>query len=222
MCAGQLEDIYRSMENMDPVTYEALTSQFKSQSKLLEDVGEKWNMPLLAEDAKYYQQEPEVGMGRATAIGASIYAPYAAEAAYPAMAEWMYGAATPGVAQGGQQAAMLAAQTGDFGAYGLGKTMEAANYAKQSGIVDMASGLLSGGGAKGMSGSQKVGQQMLMGQALGAMNPQQPPQPMMAPPKQQGPQEPLPQPYSMNSLDQKPPWMSPEEWERMKRTRGGY
>lgn len=203
--------MFRSMENLDPVTHELLTSQFTSQSELLEDVGAKWNIPILEEDAKLYQENPELGMGRASAIGLSIYAPYAAEGVWGAMAPAAYDAMVPAV--GAEQAGMLAAQTGDFGAYGLGKTMEAANYATQSGLAQSMGGLLSGGGA---AGTNKQLQNLMVNQGMGLMNPQQEQAPPPNPPRPPQKIEPLPDPYGTNSLSGPPPGMTREEWLRRK------
>jgi hypothetical protein len=141
----------------------------------------------------------------------------AAEAA-PAMTA-AYSSLLPGV--GAEQAAALAAQTGDFGLMGLGKTMEAAGSAQglnplQAMASKGAGGLLGGG----MSAGGAAGTKALMGQmGAGLMQPQQPPPMPQGRPPQQAPQEPLPTPYgpggnSLGLLGK--PQMSEEEKRRLR------
>jgi hypothetical protein len=127
--------------------------------------------------------------------------------------------AVPGA--GKEQTSMLAQQTGDFGAYGLGKTMEAASTAQGLSPLQQFAGQYGGkalgllGGAGGNMADAKKAEMMKMG--MGLLEPQQPQQPMPQPmPRQQAPQEPLPLPYT-NSLQGPPPGMSMQEWEKLKR-----
>jgi hypothetical protein len=162
----------------------------KNDSRAVESVAKKWNMPWLEQEAHGNVSDPAKGMGKAsTAAGLGFLG--------AGVGNWLggagaYGAATPGVSQGSQQAAMLAAQTGEFGGYGLGKTMEAASIAQelpwyQSMMGNMGGGMLSGG----KSGS--AAQRYAMNQASDMMQPQQ--QPMPPPQPLQHPQEPMRNPY---------------------------
>jgi hypothetical protein len=125
-----------------------------------------------------------------------------------------YSALLPGV--GAEQAAALAAQTGDFGLMGLGKTMEAAGSAQglnplQAMAAKGAGGLLGGGASAGSAAGAKA----LMGQmGAGLMQPQQPPPMPQGRPAPQAPQEALPTPYGPggNSLG----LMSEEEKKRLR------
>lgn len=114
-----------------------------------------------------------------------------------------YDAMVPGI--GSQQAQMLAAQTGDMGAYGLGKTMESAGYAKdlpwQESIKGQGAGLLSGLGRPGPMGD--MGRRMMMNQGMGMLQPEQPMQ--APPPPRYEPPPPQPPPYL--SEDEKRRWM---------------
>lgn len=72
----------------------------------------------------------------------------------------------PGVAAGGEQAAMLAAQTGEFGAAGLGATAEAA--ATAAGVEGLSgAAALGGAGAALGTAIPVIGGAMLLGGALG-------------------------------------------------------
>lgn len=77
MCAEGLEKFFENMEKIDPLMHDATTRHFEQGSKAMESLGERWNMPLLANDARLYQDDPEKGLGRASAITASFMAPYA-------------------------------------------------------------------------------------------------------------------------------------------------
>ena len=100
-----------------------------------------------------------------------------------------YGATVPGVSQGSAQAALLAEQTGPFGAYGLGKTMQAASGAEG---LSTGQGLMGKYGGNFLSniGGQK-GQKFAMDQGLKMMQPEQP---QMAPPQRYQHQEQQQQP----------------------------
>lgn len=189
-------------EKWDPITPQLIEGAFKNDSRAMESLGKKWNIPQLEQDARYNQQNPEEGIAnasKATALGflgAGIGNLFSGAGAY--------GAATPGVSQGSQQAAMLAQQTGDFGAFGLGKTMQAASGAQglnplMANFANNAGGLLSGG----KNGA--FAKRMAFNQGMNLMQPQQPPMPPPPPPQQQ-PQQQMPMPY-----------MSEEEKERLRR-----
>jgi hypothetical protein len=77
MCAEGFEKFFENMEKLDPALHEATTRHFEQGSKGMESLGERWNMPLVADDARLYQDDPEKGLGRASAITASFMAPYA-------------------------------------------------------------------------------------------------------------------------------------------------
>lgn len=123
---------------------------------------------------------------------------------------------------GSQQTAALAQQTGDFGAYGLGKTLDASSGAQ--GLNGFQQGASQYGG-KALSlldraatnyGDPKTQQLMKLGQGL--LSPQQQPRQMpMRPPVQGGPPQPLVQPYGSNSFD---PSTLTEEQKRMLRQKG--
>lgn len=220
MSAGIIEDmdqIWRGMEQIDPLAFEASKSLVQNDSKIIEGVSRGLGADIVADEAQYNQDHPGEGLAKAS-IGAGLFfLPQAISGAWEAAAPSVYGAAT---GTGAEQAALLAAQTGEFGAYGLGKTMESAAYAggQGSGLMNTAGGLLSGGGAG--VGSKGMSQQMMTRMGLDMMNPQQPQQPMMAPPpRQQSSLEPLQMPYG-NSLLGPPPGMTREEWERRKRMKG--
>lgn len=105
-----------------------------------------------------------------------------------------YQAAVPGV--GSQQAGLLAQQTGDFGAYGLGKTMEAAAGADGLSAWQQALGNYGGKAASlaGKNGPDAAKAYMKSQQISGLMNPQQPQMQQPARPMQ-GQAEPLANPY---------------------------
>jgi hypothetical protein len=108
--------------------------------------------------------------------------------------------AVPGV--GSEQAGLLAQQTGDFGAYGLGKTMESAASADGLSAMQQAMGNYGGKAmellGKGGDASQKFAKAQ---QVMGLLNPQQQRQPMpmgAPPPRQQADTGPLSTPYQSN------------------------
>jgi hypothetical protein len=132
--------------------------------------------------------------------------------------------AVPGA--GSEQAGLLAKQTGDFGAYGLGKTMEAAAGANGLNPVQQMLGQYAGKsmGLLDQAGNAAAKVQKAQ-QVAGLLSPQQPqaaPQQPMRP-QQQGQPEPLPMPYS-NSKQQLPPGVNPatltEEQRRALRMQG--
>lgn len=76
-----------------------------------------------------------------------------------------YGAATPGVSMGSQQAAMLAEQTGAFGAEGLAATAAAAEGAAGAGAAGAGAGL-AGAGATLSAALPWVGGALMLGKAF--------------------------------------------------------
>ena len=108
--------------------------------------------------------------------------------------------------------------TGPGSGQGMGQTLANFGANEVQGFTQMLKnnpmGLLSGGN------KSDVMAKMQMGMSL--MQPEQPQQPMPAPPPRQAPQGPLNMPYggSLNSMDMPPPGMSMEEWMRMKQMRG--
>jgi len=122
------------------------------------------------------------GMALGPAVGAS--APGVAGAAGTAggigtkVANAAYGA-LPGMQAGGQQAAMLAAQTGQFGVPGLLSTGAAASGAQ--GISPVAASMFNFG-AKASLPSASGSQMQQLAMANNMMRPQQPQQQAMAPP----------------------------------------
>jgi hypothetical protein len=128
-----------------------------------------------------------------------------------------YDTMVPGV--GSQQAAMLAEQTGPFGAEGLAKTMQAASKAEGMNPMSRMWGEYGGKALANYSrgSGNKLADQMAQKMGGGLLDGgQQQPMPQQPPPRQQAPQGPLPTPYT-NSLQGPPPGMSWEEWERLKR-----
>jgi hypothetical protein len=114
--------------------------------------------------------------------------------AQDAFMQGAYRSLVPGA--GSQQADMLAQQTGDFGSYGLAKTMEAANSAQG---LSSAQQLATKGLANylGANGSSKVGDMALKMGGQNLMQQPQQQQPMQSRPAPQGQQEPLPQIYGV-------------------------
>jgi hypothetical protein len=175
---------------------EIVEESMKMDSRGIESLAKKWNLGGLEQEAHGNVSNPAMGIGKAsTAAGLGFLG--------AGFGDWIsganaYGAAVPGVSQGSQQAAMLAAQTGEFGAHGLGKTMQAASIANelpayQAAMANMGGGLLSGG----KSGAAT--QRYAMNQAMDMMQPQQP---MQAPPQPlRYQQEPMQNPYGQQQFD---------------------
>lgn len=198
MSTAKMAKYLENTEEWDPITPQIIESIFKNDSRAMESLGKRWNIQPLEDEARYNQQNPEEGIAnasKATAmgfLGAGIGNALGGASAY--------GAATPGVTQGGQQAAMLAAQTGEFGGYGLAKTMEAAASAQGLPWYSQAAGQ----GAGLLSGTSPAQSRMMMNQGMSMMSPQ--PQAPQAPP----PPRPQQQPPMMVS-----PYMTEEEKRRM-------
>jgi hypothetical protein len=215
MCYGQLGELWEKSDEHIPGMKE-MAKQMEFDSRGMESLGERWNLPWLAEEARSNQEKPSEGIAKASVatgsgfLGPLIGAWMGGGSAAPTYVDQVgnaydgsmagsslgasggllsstaaYEAAVPAMNQ--QQAAMLAAQTGDFGPYGLGKTMQAGSGAKGlTGFQRVASntggGLLSGGAGGGGGGNSK--------DIMNLMRAQQ----MMQPPQQQAPPPaPLPQ-----------------------------
>lgn len=111
------------------------------------------------------------------------------------IANTAYRSMVPGV--GSQQADMLAAQTGPFGPYGLGQTMQAASGAQGLSPAQSLYGQYAGKLMSGV-GSAK-GKQLALQMGMKALAPQQPRAMPQGAPAPQGQQQPLSNPYQ-NSL----------------------
>lgn len=183
MSTAKMAELLEKTEKWDPITPQLIQSAFKNDSRAMESLGERMNFAPLAEHARYNQQNPEEGIAnasKATALGF-----LGAGLGNVVGGAGAYGAATPGVTQGSQQAAMLAQQTGEFGMPGLLKTMEAAGSAQGLPMYEQAIGK----GAGLLSNMKPAQQRYLMNQGMNLMQPQQPPEqpppPMYQPPQQQ-------------------------------------
>lgn len=196
MSTAKMAEYLEKTEKWDPITPRLIESQFKTDSRGMESLGKRWNIPQLEKDARYNQQNPEEGIANASKatglgfLGAGLGNLMGSAGAYQA--------AVPNV--NSQQAAMLAQQTGEFGGYGLGKTMQAASGAQGmnpmlSAFSDKMGGLLSNPEAKRFAMNQ-------------GMNMMQPQQPQMAPPPPR--YQPTQQQPPMN------PYMSEEEKMRLR------
>jgi hypothetical protein len=207
----KMAQTWEGMEDIDPLAYELSKSLVKNDSQLIEGAANGLGWDWLAQEAQYNQDNPGEGLAKASLAAGAIMAPQGAAGLWNAAAPTAYGAAT---GTGAEQAAMLAAQTGEFGAFGLGKTMEAAAYAggNGSGLMNAAGGLLAGGGGKGTSNL------LMQNMGMNLMNPQQPQQPQpMAPPPRPQQIEPLNTPYGPNGNSMGlPPPMTEEEKRRLR------
>lgn len=130
--------------------------------------------------------------------------------------------AVPGV--GSQQAGLLAQQTGDFGAYGLGKTMESAASAEGLSGFQQALGQYGGKAMSllGKNGPDAAKAYMKSQQMSGLLNPQQQqqPQPMPMQRPQQAQLEPLTNPYGDGGNSMGLLGMSEEEKKKYLRAMG--
>ena len=107
----------------------------------------------------------------------------------------LYGAAIPGLTAGSEQAAMLAAQTGEFGAPGLGSTMQAASGAEGLSPLESMAGKYGGNFMRNIGGN-KFAKRFALNQAQGLLSPpQEKPMPQRMPQGQQQPFEPVQMPY---------------------------
>lgn len=190
LAAGGEGGVAADAANSAPGAYEALTAEQIAQNLAPVTMGENVGLlaggtPETASSLAMQSATPQAGgLLNSLAQGKQL----AMNQAYRAM--------VPGV--GSQQADMLAAQTGDFGAYGLGQTMKAASGAQGLSPMQSTMGQYGGrimsnlGGAKGKSLALQQGMKLAM--------PQQQQRPMpSAPPAPQGQQQPLTNPYQ-NSL----------------------
>jgi hypothetical protein len=103
---------------------------------------------------------------------------------------------------GTQQADMLAAQTGDFGGYGLGQTMKAAAGAQGLSPYQQIAGQYGGNLLNSVSGvgSSGAGRSMALEMGKNMLTPQRQPMPQGAPMRGGGSEAPLTNPYGQNSL----------------------
>lgn len=189
MCYDRLGEILNKTEKYDPITPALLKKTMAQDSRSVKQLADRWNWDWLGNEAQSNIEKPEEGIAKASvATGLGFLGAGAGNALQGAGA---YGAAVPGVSQGSQQAAMLAAQTGEFGAHGLGATMQAASGAEGLGLMGQYGGQLGGNFLQNASGD--MGRRYAMKQATGLMGePQQPPPP---PPPPMRPQEPVMSPY---------------------------
>lgn len=185
MSTAKMAELLEKTEKWDPLTTQLIEGVFKNDSRAMESLGERINYAPLAEHARYNQRNPEEGI--ANASKATAFGFLGAGLGNLMGSAGAYQAAVP--AMNSQQAAMLAQQTGEFGGYGLGKTMQAASGAQGmnpmlSAFSDKAGGLLGNSGAKRYAFNQ-------------GMDMMQPQQPMQAPPppQRQPPPQPLMSPY---------------------------
>ncbi len=189
MSDGYYDKLAQTLDNTekwDPITPGLIKKIFKTDSQNMSRIGNAIGWDRLEQDAKWNADNPSQGVARAaTATGAGFAGAGIGNLLGGAGA---YEAAIP--AAGSEQSAMLAAQTGDFGAYGLGKTMQAASTAdglpwyEQAG-AKYGGNLLSNVGKAGNQYAKKY----TMDQAMGLMNPQQPQMPQRMPQGQQQPYE---------------------------------
>lgn len=165
----------------------------------------------------------EAAAAAAAEGGGGLLAGAATEKAGEGLMGAAYNAMVPGT--GSAQSAMLAEQTGAFGLDGLAKTMQAASGAQGLSPMQAAMGNYGGSALANLSAGGKAGAGPMAAQM--GMQMMQPPQqqPMpMSPPRQQGPMEPLPNPYGqglLNSMDGPPPGMTMEAWMELKRRKRG-
>lgn len=181
-------------------------------SQNLKHLAQMWNLPWLEEEAARNEKNPGRAITKAAEYAAAGYLGGLYGGLYDTAGA--YAAATPALKATGEgsQAAMLAAQTGDFGAQGLAATAASGGSPYADALAKLASG----------SGSTSGGKQLAMQMGLQQMQPQQQQQPMAPPPRQQAPAEPLPTPYGPNGNSTG--LLSLQEIERRKRLglMGGY
>jgi hypothetical protein len=194
----------------------------ETDSENVGSIFDKWGWDGAAQEAKRNEERPSEGIAKASvATGLGFLGAGAGNWLGGAGA---YEAAVP--AMNSQQAAMLAAQTGEFGGYGLGQTMRAASGAQglsgfQSGLANTGGGLLSGGLSGGGGAGSKNMMQLM--QAANMVSPQQQPQ-MPAPLPRQGQMPALDtgsQGYQpMRGMSSMPRYMTEEEKKRYRMMRG--
>lgn len=218
MCYENLEDTWNdTIGKYDPLTARIAEKVMETDSKMVEGVARKWGLDGIGDEAQHNQDHPAQGIGKASTVYASFAAPgwFGGMAGSPAA----YEAAVPAV--GAEQAALLAAQTGEFGAYGLGQTMSAAGSA--NGLTAAQQAAARGGGLMGKlaGGSGGTAQKMGMQLMQNNMGQQQRP-PMQAPPPRPSStqMEPLPKMYGQNSMDRPMPGETWEQFMRRKQQQG--
>jgi hypothetical protein len=146
----------------------------KQGSRSVSEAGRATGWDWLKNEGKEGQKNPGYALTRAAEsaglAAAAMYAPalYSAAASSPEA----YAAATPGLTASGQQAAMLAAQTGDFGAQGLLSTASAGG-SPMANMVLGSMGTGAGSSAKMMTGLQ--GLKMMFPEQQQRQAPQAPP-----------------------------------------------
>jgi hypothetical protein len=204
MSTAELAQWLEETEKFDPITPQLIQSQFKNDSRAMESLGKRWNIPSLEDEAAYNQANPEEGIANASKATAMAFlgnwaggAAGAAGGAVPPMAE-MGG---PVAAQTALQMQQAAQASGGLGAF-WNQLTNNGGYVDQIGNVE--EGLNAGSRTQGLMGF-KMGPQsrrMMMNQAQGLMNPppQAPPPP--PPPRPQPQQQPI-SPYQNLSEEEK-------------------
>ena len=173
-------------QNINDVLKKPLYQMATQGSRSVAEIGRGTGWDWLKNEGKKGEKNPGYALTRAAETAALAAAAYYAPEAYSSMvaSPEAYAAATPGLSAGGQQAAMLAAQTGDFGAQGLLQTASAGGNPYAAVLGKMVSGSGTGSGANLLA--SQMGAKMLQ--------PQQPQQMPQSRSFQGGNVEPLPPP----------------------------
>ncbi len=66
MSTAKMAKMLENTEDWDPITPQVIQSIFKNDSRAMESLGKRWNIPQLEQDAKYNQQNPEEGIANAS------------------------------------------------------------------------------------------------------------------------------------------------------------
>lgn len=191
----------------------------KNDSRLVESVSKKWNLPWLEAEAHGNVQNPAKGIGKASTAVASAYAGGALGGLLGGAGGGATSAVPPMAEMGGPMAAQIAQQMGlqSGQAAGLMGTMEsammdtgytpsslmnAARYGPESGqtfgqtMGNYGQGLMNKAASPGF---KQGAQRYALRQGMDMMSPQQT---QYAPPRQfQQPQEPMRNPYSQQQFD---------------------
>jgi hypothetical protein len=72
MSTAKMAELLEKTEKWDPITPQVIQSMFKNDSRAMQSLGDRWNIPQLSQDARYNQQNPEEGIAnasKATALG---------------------------------------------------------------------------------------------------------------------------------------------------------
>lgn len=181
----------------------------QKDSQNLKHLGQKWNIGFLEDEAAHNEKNPGRAITKAAEYAAMGYLGGLYGGLYDSAGA--YAAATPALTASGEQAAMLASQTGEFGANGLLQTAASGGNQYAGTLAKMASG----------SGTSAGGKQLALQAGMNAMQPaQRPPMQSAPPPRQQQPMEPLPLAYGqrMDSLGMG----LTEEEKRRRMMMGGY